>query len=94
MELLWIAVAFVCGPEIMMKCVFDICEEHKIPCQLSLERYMSCGFGVCGKCAIDDMCVCKDGPVFNSEQLRKLTEFGKFARLKSGKLVKLKEYFR
>lgn len=82
-----------CGPEIMLLKIFEICEEKKIECQLSLERFMKCGIGVCAQCVIDDQLVCKDGPVFNSEQIRKLSEFGKFARLKSGEKVGLKEYF-
>ncbi len=70
-----------------MKKVFEICEEQEIECQASLERYMKCGFGICGQCCIDDIMVCKDGPVLNSEQLRKLTEFGVFERDKSGSKV-------
>jgi len=75
---------YTCGPEIMMKKVFDICEEHEVECQASLERYMKCGFGLCGACCLDDVRVCKDGPIFNSEQLRKLNEFGNLKRDKSG----------
>ena len=78
---------YTCGPEIMMKKVFEICENHKIECQASLERYMKCGFGLCGQCCIDGIRVCKEGPVLNSSQLRKLTEFGVFERDKSGKKV-------
>ena len=78
---------YTCGPEIMMKKVFEICEENGIECQASLERYMKCGFGVCGSCCLDDVLVCKDGPVFNSNQLRKLSEFGVFERDKSGSKV-------
>ncbi len=78
---------YTCGPEIMMKKVFEICENHGIECQASLERYMKCGFGVCGQCCIDDLTVCKDGPVFSSEQLRKLSEFGVFERDKTGSKI-------
>jgi len=78
---------YTCGPEIMMRKVFEICEDHGIECQASLERYMKCGFGVCGQCCIDDLMVCKDGPVFNSEQLRRLTEFGVFGRDESGSKI-------
>lgn len=85
-------VVYTCGPEIMMKKVFELCEKNNIECQASLERYIKCGLGVCGECAINDKLVCKDGPVFNSKQLRELNEFGKFARLKSGKKVSLKKY--
>ena len=45
-----IAMVYACGPEIMMHAVFRVCEAHGIPCQVSLERYMRCGFGVCGLC--------------------------------------------
>lgn len=82
-----------CGPEIMIKNVFEICEKNRIECQASLERYMRCGFGICGACVCGDQLVCKDGPVFSSAQIRKLTELGKFARLKSGKKVKIEEYY-
>jgi len=82
-----------CGPEIMLLKVFEACEASKVECQLSLERFMKCGLGVCAQCVIDNQLVCKDGPVFNSAQIRKLSEFGKFARLKSGEKVELKEYY-
>ena len=42
--------AFVCGPEIMMKGIFDILEDASISAQYSLERYMKCALGVCGQC--------------------------------------------
>jgi dihydroorotate dehydrogenase electron transfer subunit len=87
------SVVYACGPEIMLKKVFEICEENNVECEISLERFFKCGIGICGQCCIDDQMVCKDGPVFNSEQLRKLSELGKFARLKTGKMVKLEEYF-
>ena len=78
---------YTCGPEVMMKKVFEICEDNGIECQASLERYMKCGFGVCGSCCLDDVLVCKDGPVFDSNQLRRLSEFGVFERDKSGSKV-------
>jgi dihydroorotate dehydrogenase electron transfer subunit len=83
---------FGCGPETMMKAVLGLCEKKQTECQLSLERYMRCAIGICGQCAINGMLVCKDGPVFNSKQLAKMAEFGKAARLKSGRLVSLREY--
>ena len=84
---------YTCGPEIMMLKVIEIAKENNIPCQASLERFMKCGIGICASCAINNQLVCKDGPVFNQEQIAKLTELGKFARLKSGKKVELKEYY-
>ena len=87
-----IKIVQTCGPEIMMKKILDICNKYKVECECSVERYMSCGFGVCGKCMVNDQIVCVDGPIFNSKQLSKMAEFGKFARLKSGRKVSLKEY--
>jgi len=87
-----IKIVQTCGPEIMMKKILDTCNNHKVECEASVERYMSCGFGICGKCMVNDRIVCIDGPVFNSKQLNQLSEFGNFARLKSGRKVSLKEY--
>ncbi len=84
---------YTCGPEIMMHKVFEICEQHKIYCQVSLERYMRCGFGVCGACVCGKEVVCKDGPVFGSEELRTMQDFNKTALLKSGEEVALDDYF-
>ncbi len=83
---------YACGPEIMMARVFKICEDHDIPCQVSLERYMRCGFGVCGACVCGDRVVCKDGPVFGSKTLRTMEDFNTTALLKSGKPVPLDQY--
>lgn len=83
-----------CGPEPMMKSVVDICDEAGVACQASLERYMKCGFGVCAQCCCDDQLVCQDGPVFSSEVLRTLKDFGSTAMLKSGRKVDVGEYAR
>jgi len=87
-----IKIVYTCGPEIMMKKIFDLCERYKVECEASLERMMKCGFGICGACMCDDKIVCVDGPIFNSVQLKNMKEFGNFARSKSGKKVTLKEY--
>lgn len=84
---------YTCGPEVMIKKVLEICKDAKVECQASLERMMKCGIGICGSCVCGDQLVCKDGPVFNSSQLRKLGELGKFAKLKSGKKVPINEYY-
>jgi len=70
---------FACGPEPMMSGVLSVCKKHGTPCQLSLERYMKCGIGLCGSCTIAGMRVCKEGPVFRGEQLEN-AEFGVFTR--------------
>jgi dihydroorotate dehydrogenase electron transfer subunit len=79
-----------CGPEIMMKSVLDIVVKRKIPAQFSLERYMKCGLGICGSCAIDPSgeLVCREGPVFDSEKLIE-SEFGKYKRDAAGSKSKL-----
>ena len=84
---------YACGPEIMMYKVFELCETRGIPCQISLERYMRCGFGVCGACVCGKQVVCKDGPIFGSEALREMKDFNTRALLKSGREVDLSLYF-
>lgn len=59
-------VAFVCGPEIMMKLTAERLLQagtstHDI--HLSLERNMKCGIGFCGHCQYGPDFVCRDGPV-------------------------------
>jgi dihydroorotate dehydrogenase electron transfer subunit len=83
---------FCCGPEAMMKAVFELCEKFKVKSRLNLERFMRCGFGICGACAMGKWLVCSDGPVFTEGQLRETPDFGKSAMLKSGKNVSLKEF--
>ena len=73
-----------CGPEIMLYYLHKACIEAKIPCQISLERRMKCGAGVCGCCVMDGFCVCKDGPVFTGEQISDMKDFGKSIRDECG----------
>ena len=54
---------YACGPEPMLDAVESLARERGIPAQLSYERYMRCGFGVCGSCSRGGWLVCKDGPV-------------------------------
>jgi dihydroorotate dehydrogenase electron transfer subunit len=78
---------FSCGPERMLLKVSDITFEHKIPSQLSLERYMKCGYGLCGNCVVDPLGIrlCTEGPVVKNETARKIAEFGKYHRDELGK---------
>ena len=66
-----------CGPERMMHEVVRQGVNRGIRVQASLERYMKCGFGICGSCVLDPLGlrVCVDGPVFDGAILLK-TEFG------------------
>lgn len=81
---------YACGPEQMMRKVFLLAERNKTPLQVSLERFMRCGMGLCGSCMIGAFRVCKDGPVFSSEQLRQVkNEFGYFKREPYGRKVEI-----
>lgn len=73
---------FTCGPEMMLKAVSELSAKHKIPSQLSMERYMKCGYGLCGNCVVEPMGIrlCKDGPVIKNELCMQITEFGKYHR--------------
>lgn len=77
-----------CGPEVMLWFTYKACEELGLECQLSLERYMKCGAGVCGCCVMDSSRVCKDGPVFTRDQISKLSDFGKCKRDECGRIVR------
>jgi sulfite reductase subunit B len=69
--------AVIVGPPVMFK--FTVLEalaegipEHRIIC--SLERHMKCGVGKCGHCQIRGIYVCREGPVFTYEQVKRLRE--------------------
>lgn len=62
-----------CGPKPMMLSVARYAKSHGIDCEVSLENNMACGVGAC-LCCVEDtkeghVCVCKDGPVFNINEL-------------------------
>src|SRR4030065_2336163 len=57
---------YTCGPERMVRKVFDIAEKRKIALEASLERLMRCGIGLCGSCAIGKDRGWRGGPVFTA----------------------------
>lgn len=64
-----------CGPMPMMKAVARKAKESGTPCEVSLENLMACGIGACLCCVEDtvdsgNVCVCKEGPVFNIDRLK------------------------
>ncbi len=77
-----------CGPELMMERVCEITRSAGIPTQVSVERIVKCGCGACGSCDLGGYRVCKDGPVFDAEELER-TEFGNWKREKSGKRISI-----
>jgi dihydroorotate dehydrogenase electron transfer subunit len=80
---------YTVGPEIMMKKVVEISDEFKVGCQISLERYMKCGIGICGSCCVDPdgLRMCKEGPCIDKELAKKVSEFGLYHRDASGKKI-------
>jgi dihydroorotate dehydrogenase electron transfer subunit len=75
---------YTCGPEVMMRKVAEACWRQEVPFQASLERYMKCGVGLCDACAAGHLLVCRDGPVFDGDDLRDVPDFGAFRRGPSG----------
>lgn len=68
------AMIYACGPVGMLKAVARIARTKEMACQVSLEERMACGVGVCLGCPVKTKSegykmVCKDGPVFNAEEI-------------------------
>ncbi len=81
---------YTCGPEPMMRQVFEIAERRNVKVQACFERIIRCSVGLCGSCVMGRFRICRDGPVFTSEQLRKiLDEFGKYKRDFDGSKINL-----
>ena len=62
-----------CGPTPMMKAVAAYARKAEVECEVSLENLMACGLGAC-LCCVEkttegNLCVCKEGPVFNIRRL-------------------------
>ena len=61
----------------MLKEIGGISRKYKIPCYVSVEKRMGCGMGLCYGCVIkvrregywEYVRVCKEGPVFNIEDI-------------------------
>ena len=63
-----------CGPKPMMVAVARYAAETGTECEASLENMMACGVGAC-LCCVEkthegNVCVCKEGPVFNINRLQ------------------------
>ncbi len=76
---------YACGPEIMLKSVYDYIKDMDLNAEFSLERPMKCGIGICDSCSINGYQVCTDGPVFSLKQLKNMDEFGRTRLHYSGK---------
>jgi dihydroorotate dehydrogenase electron transfer subunit len=67
-----------CGPPLMLAALASLTKTHGVPCDLSLENHMACGFGACFSCVMpirqddgstDLRRVCIDGPIFDAERV-------------------------
>lgn len=68
-------IAFLCGPEIMMRFTAAGLEARGVSAAqifVSLERNMKCAVGFCGHCQYRPYFVCRDGPVFQYTRVREL----------------------
>jgi len=68
---------YCCGPEPMLVKAVKTCNSLGVGCQVSIERYMKCGTGICGQCACGPIRVCADGTVFDGDQLLENPDFGR-----------------
>jgi dihydroorotate dehydrogenase electron transfer subunit len=76
-------IVYACGPEPMLASTARLAKDFSLPCQVSMERMMACGIGLCQSCAVEvkknlsdteyHLC-CKDGPVFDAEKVVFLTK--------------------
>lgn len=70
-------IIYACGPSVMLKRVIAQARAAGVKCEVSLEERMGCGVGGCLVCACRTIRdgeeyyahVCKDGPVFDSEEV-------------------------
>lgn len=71
-------IIYACGPMVMLKGVAALAKEYGVRCQVSLEERMGCGIGACLVCACKTKRadggegyshVCKNGPVFEAEEV-------------------------
>lgn len=72
-------IVYACGPTPMIKGVQLLTKQFDVKCQISVEQRMGCGIGACLVCACKTKAnneegwqyshVCKDGPVYWSEQV-------------------------
>ncbi len=67
--------AFICGPEVMMRASANELRERGVPAKsirMSMERNMKCGVGLCGHCQVRELFACIDGPVLTYDRLEPL----------------------
>jgi dihydroorotate dehydrogenase electron transfer subunit len=67
---------FGCGPNPMLRALASVAHRRGIPCEVSLEGPMACGFGICQGCPVEltggdrkYALMCTDGPVFDTRRI-------------------------
>ena len=81
---------YTCGPEVMMRKLYDVCAGAGVDYEASLERSMKCGMGICGSCTLGKKLLCRDGAILSGEALKdSLDEFGLLQRDASGRYIKV-----
>lgn len=66
------AKVYTCGPDAMMAAVAKLCEARGVPCEVSLETPMACGYGVCLGCPVPRresksyLYACTEGPCIDA----------------------------
>lgn len=71
---------YACGPKGMLARIAQLAERYQAFCQVSLDRRMACGVGVCMGCVVPVKdgtpegytysCACKEGPVYPYQEIR------------------------
>ncbi|ADQ15178.1 dihydroorotate dehydrogenase electron transfer subunit [Halanaerobium hydrogeniformans] len=68
---------YCCGPEPLLFAVENQCLKSRIPGEISIEKRMGCGFGVCLSCSCESQKVneknkraCVEGPVFGLGEVK------------------------
>lgn len=66
-------VVYACGPQPMMRGIAMLAKDAGVACQVSMEKLMACGFGVCTTCLVDTVNgrkgACMAGPVFDAAEV-------------------------
>ena len=66
-------VMYACGPEGLLHMLTRASELYDMEVQISMEMRMGCGLGICQGCVVKTIDgykrVCKDGPVFNADEI-------------------------
>lgn len=65
---------YTCGPDRMMAKVAELCAKRDVPCEVSLETPMACGYGVCLGCPVPTVesgyiYACMEGPCVDARRV-------------------------